>query len=208
MSKFELTTQIQLSYPAARADGQDRRRRQARPPAERPLCPAWQTRIDTANAIRTAGRSAFSRVVLFTQRHAVDRLTPRSTFDPAPVALLCYRPHRPLVKVLVEEASSGERCAGPHRMGAGVREPLHQASTGAPALSRGFTGSPSRLVRRRSGPPWNDLGRLPSVSPGPGLCGARGAMGADGRLSRLVPCQSSELFEICLCLEPHYGIEP
>ena len=33
MSKFVLATQIQLSYPAARAGGQDRRRRQAHPPA-------------------------------------------------------------------------------------------------------------------------------------------------------------------------------
>jgi AcrR family transcriptional regulator len=35
VNKFVLTTQIQLSCPAARADGQDRRRRQAHPPAER-----------------------------------------------------------------------------------------------------------------------------------------------------------------------------
>jgi hypothetical protein len=54
MSKFLLTTQIQLSHPVACADGQHRRRRQPHPPAERPSCPAWQTRIDTANAIRTA----------------------------------------------------------------------------------------------------------------------------------------------------------
>jgi len=37
MSKFVLTTQIQLGYPAARANGQDRRRRQAHPPAPNDL---------------------------------------------------------------------------------------------------------------------------------------------------------------------------